>query len=478
VLIDRTLWSWRLAAISVAVMAMICVSLDFTGVAILVMLGACILLIRCGRVATGGYANFTCVFLFFFMLYGLSGPIAAHFGEGLHAVFPRPYRTDEILLLIGLSVIGLAMGLSSSRRISQAITVVARPPLVAMDLYLLGFLFAAVASVMEVTNTLRAGGFETLVLGKAFVQSAVADMAWTLPADLVLLLAAAFLGLAIASQRAAESQRKRSIAMRVAAWAVIASPSILTYLTLGRRGVLLSVALALFVGLWWKLRIARLSRTFILIVALGYILMGAMFAARAQVGYGLATGDWEGLKQRTRTPEFWAFSLNPAAIEFGGTFGNINTYLLAGKSPLLWGQTYAEGLTVEIPRSVWPGKPQTATYVFRDTHFPELAERGSIAGTAFSSLLEALMNFGTAGIVLVYIAMGAGISLLEQMRARDTSALFFPLFYLLLLPEAMTFHRSAFDNPFFWPLTLALIGTASYLALRSFKTPIDQAQPA
>lgn len=476
-MIDIRLWRWRLAVLTLTVASMICLALDATAAAIFAMLGACIALIHCGRIATGGYANFTCVFLFFFLLYGLSGPVAAHFGAGLHPMFPRPYLTNEILFLIGLSVAGLALGIWSTNRSASHPNAKKRSLPITRDLFLLSYMFATAASAMEVINTMRAGGFGMVALGKAYLQSTVADLTWTLPAELFLLLAAAFFGLAIAANTASRQSVSVKLPLRVSIWLLMATPAILIYLALGRRSVLLSVAIAVFVGAFWHLTMSRLRWVFVLVVALGYVFMGAIFVARAQVGIGLATGNWDDLRQGMTSSEFWARSLNPATIEFGGTFGNINTFLLAGGDHLRLGETYAEGLAVEIPRSVWPSKPRTATYEFRDKHFPELAERGTIAGTAFSSLLEALMNFGVGGILFVFAAIGVGISSLERTRAQCSSTLLFPLFYILLLPEAMTFHRGSFDNPFAWPLLLAVTGTLAYLVLRGFKVRAGRMGP-
>jgi len=60
-------------------------------------------LVILGRILVGHYTNFTVVFLGFSALYGLSGPIAAQYGEGLPPVFSHPlsYGGVSILLLVG-----------------------------------------------------------------------------------------------------------------------------------------------------------------------------------------------------------------------------------------------------------------------------------------------------------------------------------------------------------------------------------------
>jgi len=157
----------------------------------------------------------------------------------------------------------------------------------------------------------------------------------------------------------------------------------------------------------------------------------------------------------------------PAANEFGSPFGNFNTHLLLRElNEPRYGETYLTGLTIPIPRFIWADKPQSITYEFRDTYFSDWAERGAIAGTAFSSLLEAYINFGKAGVAVVYFIVALAMGALERARLRSKS-LAFAVFYLTLIPEAITFHRSSLGMPLFWPLVFALLGCCSYVILRS-----------
>ena len=119
-----------------------------------------------------------------------------------------------------------------------------------------------------------------------------------------------------------------------------------------------------------------------------------------------------------------------------------------------------------IPRLIWPDKPQTTWVDFRDTFFPEYAQLGATGGTGYSSVLEAYVNFGTIGVLIVYLLLGLVMGCLEIARQRSKS-LMFSLFYLLMLPVAMLFHRTSMGNPIFWPLLLAFVGSCSYILINS-----------
>jgi oligosaccharide repeat unit polymerase len=117
----------------------------------------------------------------------------------------------------------------------------------------------------------------------------------------------------------------------------------------------------------------------------------------------------------------------------------------------LFGRSYVDGLTIPIPRLIWPEKPVSVTYQFRDEYFPAERERGTIAGTGFSSILEAYMNFGVAGIVAVYLLLGYCFGAFDGIAGR--SLYWLPrLAQALSMPFAFTLPRSSFDAPYFVPL--------------------------
>lgn len=422
-------------------------------------------LVILGRILVGHYTNFTVVFLGFSALYGLSGPIAAQYGEGLPPVFPTPYLTEEFLFCYSLAILGMVFGLwfvaslRSAKRSDMRIRGYNTTALLSTS-----YLFSLAASLMEIVNFWRVGGFQTLFAGKAVYQSAVADLTGTLPSIQVMLLSAALLGLSFSISHTDLSNGKMKIRHylpRVFVWVVLGLPLILSLLLLGRRGPLLSLIVVLFVGLFYARPIRTLRLKWIAVGLIVYMALGFLYGARSYVAPALASGDWSRLLERIGTAEFWITSLNPARNEFGAPFGNFNTYILYGGSGLRWGETYLIGFAEPIPRFIWPNKPKTVTYEFRDTFFPDWAERGRIAGTAYSSILEAYVNFGQVGVFVVYTVVGFFLGLLEVRRA-GSGSLGYATFYLTLLPVSISFHRSSFGLPLLWPLVLSVSAVMTY----------------
>ena len=439
--------------------------LDAARVAALFAVTASALGIFLGRLLTGSYTNFTVIFLAFGSLYGLSGPLAALYGEGLPSVFPRPYLVGEFLVHYSLALIGTTVGLLVVAALKKPDRLPGKTSVPAWDgrvLLVLAHIFATVASLMEGINFIRVGGWEVLLAGKAAYQSAVSELTFTFPSEMVLFLSVALLGLALG--QFAASRRKFG---NLLIWTLLSTPLLVSWMVLGRRIELLDTLVILFVAYFFWRPVRAVTTRWLLIGLFLYVAFAALYAIRGFLGYALTTGDWSPLSARINEPEFWISALNPVANEFGSPFGNFNTHLLLRElNEPRYGETYLTGLTIPIPRFIWADKPQPITYEFRDTYFSDWAERGAIAGTAFSSLLEAYINFGKAGVAVVYFIVALAMGALERARLRSKS-LAFAVFYLTLMPEAITFHRSSLGMPLFWPLVFALLGCCSYVILRS-----------
>jgi hypothetical protein len=160
---------------------------------------------------------------------------------------------------------------------------------------------------------------------------------------------------------------------------------------------------------------------------------------------GLATGNWGVLTEWLQSPERLGVALNPAATEFGAAFGNFSEYTRLANDPPRLGSSYLRALVLPIPGFLYPGKkPQQPAYEFRDRFFASLATAGAISGTAYSSLLEAYVNFGVAGAGMVYFGMGLLLALAERARQTRPEA-GWHIGYLLMVSSAVAFHRSDFS---------------------------------
>lgn len=433
---------------------------------------AALMLVFLGKFLIGNYSNFTVVFLVFSALYSLSGPIAVVYGGGIYDSYPTPYLVDEFLVHYSLAVIGMAVGLiliASIKSHSISAPTLA-PKWNSRTLLLLACAFALAASFAEIVNFLRVGGLETLYAGKAAYQSAVSELPGTLPSQVFMLLSTALIGLAFSISNTSWRLWKR----RFAIWFMCSAPFILSFVVLGDRHVLLSIIMIFTIGCLFFRPVKEIEFKWIVFGLFIYLTMGFLYGIRAYLGDILTTGDLSILTARISESTFLPTVLNPASNDFACVFGNFNTYILSGESHLRFGETYLRDMTVPIPRLIWPDKPQTAWVDFRDTYFPEMALLGVGGGTAYSSVLEAYINFGAFGVFIVYLLVVLAMGYLERIRSQSRS-LMFAVFYLTLLPTAITFHRSDLGNPIFWPLLLAFVGSCSYILINSIikhKLPI------
>src|SRR5690606_17090729 len=94
-----------------------------------------------------------------------------------------------------------------------------------------------------------------------------------------------------------------------------------------------------------------------------------------------------------------------------GAFGNHELSLWQVDNPhrFLFGETYIAGATVFVPRAMWPDKPVGAGPIIKNRVHPGgyvLGGRGSSSLTT-GFLVEAWMNFGLVGPLLVGIVWGS-----------------------------------------------------------------------
>lgn len=437
---------------------------DWSVLALCLVSIASVLTIVLGIKLTNNYASLTVIFLFFSCMYALSGPLSAYSSEGLPPIFPRPYLVGEFILLYSFAIVGINIGLllvtagQFKSRYSRKKLSVTRSWSVPA-LILMSYSVALLASFFEVINFVRAGGFGVLVQGKAAYQSAVADLTLTLPSGQLMMLSVASLGLSISNLN--EKRIKTAVL-----WFIMASIWVFVMVALGRRGILLALIFIFIASFFYYSLLSKVGLRWFIFGLLVYVLMVALFGLRGgAIPHVLATGEFKPIVDRMSQSDFWLSNANPGRNEFGAAFGNVNTYLLSGKQELRYGETYMHGLAQPIPRFIWPNKPPSATYEFRDTFFSQEAQRGGIAGTAYSSILEAYTNFGLFGVLIIYLIIGLFIGLLEKIK-NASSSLLFGFFYLLMIPWAISFHRSSFDMPIFFPFIISTFGYFIYLFLR------------
>lgn len=442
------------------------------------IIGALMLLFHAVRITTG-FNSILSIFLVFFFIYTFSVPVSILLGFGYNFFDLTEFYMQDYLLQAYLCYLGTAVGILiyqhtipvSSGLEDRRWHLNINPKL----LINLGLLLGMISSLMEVINVIRAGGVSSLYAGKAIYQQSMGDVEFTLPSRYLCDLAAAIWGIGIA---------QRTKVRLVDFIAFIGAISLLLGICLiaGQRGPLLGWLMILFVSVTYFRNIKKMSIKIGFGLLVVYVVMSMIFNYRSLFSQYMATGDLSASKTFNNADRL-SRNFNPANNEFGAAFGNFNVYIKATRNKsadLYYGATYLQGFLIVIPGFLYPGeKPKQITYEFRDKYFSVLAERSRIAGTGFSSLLEAFMNFGYFGSFLFYILVGRFFVYLESRRMRKDTTTFFILVYLTLLPIAQSFHRGAFGGAvsefiykiLFFVVMLFLVGKLSLLGKRGKLRP-------
>lgn len=396
------------------------------------------------------WVTVSALFGFFFLLYTLSGPYEVLFGSGEIPPFSPPFYVQQWLTDASLAVMGICWGavcVRLSRRLIPAGSEL-RPRL---HLGTYATALMAAATLGEIINMIRAGGPGILLAGKAVYQAQTADIRFTLPSATVALVAFSFWGLYYA--HTPRQTWKASVGFML-----FAVPLLGIHLLLGQRLEIASYLLAFLLGFTYRKPLIRFPWRWALLGVGLYLVIAPLYGFR-WVFPLIISGQHVEIEASTAGRLLFS-SLNPAANEFGGTFGNYSTYLQTGEQELLYGKSYLTGLLGVVPSFLFPGeKPKAITYEFRDRFFPQQAQRSRIAGTAFSSLLEARMNFGTSGVFLVFSLWGTLLAFVEKLK-QETQSVWYAVFYSTLAQLAMIFHRSGaggFIGGYLW--VAMVIGT-------------------
>jgi hypothetical protein len=408
-----------------------------------------------------GWANLPFIFCVFALCYGLAGPAAVHWGSGLHHIFPVPYKTGYYLVNYNASVFAIILGLMVN---SRALIWRNRMQLITIDLSAalkVGAVLLLLGVSMEAINHLRSGGWSVMLEGKASYGGAVADLSLTLPSAAIINASVGVIGLCVGIAKKNTTRLFKHASLVVLLIAILASLYLAKAAVIGQRGPILLCVLSYLVGYCWYQHHPSLNVKMLLLGLLFYVSFSLLGVVRSHLPNAIQSGDWSDVSARLSDKHLLFDALVPGKGEFGASFGNFNTFIVQSKDDPQMGATYLRGLTAIIPRFIWPDKPITATYEFRNTYFPEEAARGAIAGTAYSSILEAYVNFRIIGVVFIYLLfMTMLVSMEKHIRNKLTISRF--VFYLSFISFSVRIHRSSFENPFFYPIILSLLFALVY----------------
>lgn len=387
-----------------------------------------------------GWNSVFFLFVILFGLYGFSVPLSVWFNLdiGWHRVAKLKTweKVDNTLYSFIISNQLALLGVVISCMVLLKNKYLIFPP--KSDAPKLSYLQLAVvsgvfSSLSEGLNFIRVGGFEAIAQGKAYYQGAVSDLVLNIPYEGFFFMSMALFGLYLGSVRVQDVKIKSSFIYLTSIFFVL-----FTNVLIGERGLLL-VSLAIFILSYTsRVRRNRIKISYVLGVAVFYFLFSVLTLVREK------TVSFKGPvhfieNYGTRLVKL----MNPANSEFGASAFNYRIFIENKPEDysFSYGKTYCEVIWSWVPTYVYPNKPKSIIYEFRDTYFPERKKMGSTAGTGFSSLMEAYMNFGYFGSFLIYTIAGSFLLFLEIKRRNNN--LFYLLLYFLSFNIYLIFSRSA-----------------------------------
>ena len=395
------------------------------------------------------YMSISFLFTAFHTLYGLAGPISVVWFDGLTSTYGSEYNIFPYMIAYSLASIFYCIGFyfcSKKKNIKNDndyhdIISLKKSKL---NNYRNYFLFIAqcgffLVFVFELINFLRAGGISTVIRGKAIYQAAVDELRFTLPTIQLSQVSIASLSVYLfISFNKNQSISKKGILFTC----LFFLPYLALLIFLARRGIILTYIIMFCLGFYQYKPMQKITKKAILIVVLLYFSLGLMFAARNNTK--LIFSDFKSFITKTFSKNNLITAFNPGKNEFGCTFGNFNRLYIRNDYNFLYGKSYIQGITHIVPSYFYVGeKPKLLMYEFRDKYFPRKAEISSIAGTAFSSILEAFWNFWYFGMI-VYAIYGYIICSIELKYKKKN--MFNLMKYFVFAPFIYEFHRSDFGH--------------------------------
>lgn len=427
---------------------------NYTQYALITCILTSILLFFCIKDIVGNYTNITLAFVAFSTLYGISGPISVVWGEGLHPIFSTPFYTNAFLISYALANIGIMLGIityniiyfkqeNDNIRLSNSIDLIYynRNSIISLSIWL-----SAVGSLFEIINLFRIGGISILFAGKATYQSLVSELTLTLPSSDVFVVVFALLGIVLGI-----SYKEKSISIitkkKLFVIFIFSAPYLLITIILGGRILLLTLFISLFIGSTYFKPVKKLKPKLAILLIVVYVFLSFVYSNRAIVS--LIFEDPQLFVELSLDKDRLISALNPGGNEFGAAFANYSEFYGKYRTDFTpqYGRSYIKGLVLPIPSFMYLGtKPIQITYEFRDEFFISEASRGSIAGTGFSSILEAYINFKYFGVFFIYLFFGYFLQKVD--RKYKYKNLFLILLYITSFSQTISFHRSAFGDIF------------------------------
>ena len=389
------------------------------------------------------YINLTMLFTGFHVLYGLVGPITYLWIGGFPKIYGTNFNISAYLLAYTLATIGIVIALyvSKLKKVSTNNEIEDNYDKKYISFFrFMAYLVSIGTTAGELLNFIRVGGFETLYKGKAVYQAMVSDLFLTVPTSIIFELALALIGVSIIlSNKDDKKLDKKFIILN----SLILLPYLIIKIMLGQRGLLLSGIIIIFLIFSYIKPIRKITFKLVGIGLICYFFLSFLFIIRPGIKYLFS--DFDMFVNIATKKERLVQVINPGSNEFSCVLGNFNTLYVSDDYQFMYGKSYFQGMFNFVPSYLYPGeKPQMITYQFRDKYFPEESKRSRIAGTGFSSIMEAYWNFGYIGIAIIYSLITFALMYLEN-KAKNKNV-WWLIFYFAVSPLVISFHRSEYGD--------------------------------
>ncbi|MEZ4915505.1 MAG: O-antigen polysaccharide polymerase Wzy [Chitinophagales bacterium] len=339
---------------------------------------------------TYGYNSLIFLFLVFFGLYGYSIPISIFFelDIGWYKIDKFFYwdKIDSTLFsfLISNQIALLALILSNEIIARYNFYVKDNAENDKLNIFHLSIVAGGIASLFEIIHFFRVGGMRAIVKGKAFYQSAVNDLILNVPVDGFFYIAFGLFFLYQAKQNKFDLRKLFVFILSISFYLFV-------NLSIGERGTMIVAMAVSFLAYTFYFKITKVRWYIPVLLLISFVLFNIVTVLREP------DNTFGSVKQFIENHgKKMVYLFNPSNTEFGAAAYN---YRLYTSEPFEWkkGSTYLEIIVSPLPTYIYPNKPQSILYEYRDKFNAERKEQGSIAGTGFSSLLESYINFSYFG---------------------------------------------------------------------------------
>lgn len=306
------------------------------------------------------------------------------------------------------------------------------------NLFTLSIVSGLISSLFELINFLRVGGVSALIKGKAFYQSAISDLSFTLPSDGFFYISIAIFAFLLGSKNIHSKKYIYTVFILL-----VNSFYLFVSLYIGERGNLLVAFFIAFLGITYFKKITKIKFSYIFTLLLFFIFFVFLTINRNFVEQGKNYKISNTFDYIKYNPNKLIFTLNPANIEYGSPALVYRVYIENNNNfKYKFGVTYLYFIPNILPIYINPCRAPNLVNDVRDKYFPDRAKKGSNASVGYSAMLEALINFGFIGVFLWGTAVSFLLLLVEYIKFYRFNK-YVLLIYLILFNIVMILFRSS-----------------------------------